>query len=132
MTLYDFLIPELLVTGISGFIFFVAGIVISQFPPKKINVLYGYRTKRSMKNQQNWDYAQKYSARKMIETGIVLQLIAAISIFFDIPGGYKILVELILIAGGILRMTVKVEQSLRRYEQTLIKASENGGEVGYE
>ena len=26
-------------------------------PPKKINSLYGYRTSRSMKNQQTWDCA---------------------------------------------------------------------------
>ena len=24
-------------------------------PPQKINALYGYRTSRSMKNQQTWD-----------------------------------------------------------------------------
>ena len=37
-------------------------IVFRMFPPKKVNALYGYRTKRSMKNQINWDFAQKTSS----------------------------------------------------------------------
>ena len=28
-------------------------------PPQKINALHGYRTSRSMKNQQTWDYAHQ-------------------------------------------------------------------------
>ena len=28
-------------------------------PPKSINSLYGYRTARSMKNQQTWDFAHR-------------------------------------------------------------------------
>ena len=29
-------------------------------PPKKVNGFYGYRTSRSMKNQDTWDFAQRY------------------------------------------------------------------------
>ena len=35
------------------------------WPPKKINMTYGYRTTRSMKSQSAWDFAQKYSAKWM-------------------------------------------------------------------
>lgn len=35
-------------------------------PPKKINSLYGYRTPRSMKNAENWEYANQLSARYMV------------------------------------------------------------------
>jgi len=45
------------------------------FPPKKINYLYGYRTAASMKNQQTWDEANKYSANYMIKCGIALIII---------------------------------------------------------
>lgn len=53
-----------LVFGIAVFIVpFVCLIVYLIFhykPPKKINGLYGYRTRRSMDSQLAWDYAQAY------------------------------------------------------------------------
>lgn len=50
----------------------VAVAVLRLFPPRKINGLYGYRTKRSMQSQKKWDFAQKYSA------GLGLYLMAAL------------------------------------------------------
>lgn len=32
------------------------------FKPKKINSWYGYRTKKSVENQEQWNLAQKYSS----------------------------------------------------------------------
>ncbi len=37
----------------------IIGYIYKMRPPKKINHIYGYRTRRSMKNQQVWDYANK-------------------------------------------------------------------------
>lgn len=34
-----------------------------KFPPKEINALYGYRTKRSFKSQTHWDYAQRFVSK---------------------------------------------------------------------
>ena len=42
------------------------------WPPKKINMTYGYRTTRSMKSQSAWDFAQKYSAKWMTVLGAYL------------------------------------------------------------
>lgn len=39
--------------------------VVKRYPPKRINQLYGYRTNRSMKNQEIWDEANRYSASLM-------------------------------------------------------------------
>ena len=38
------------------------GWLLKNFPPKKINHLYGYRTQRSMKNQATWEAANTYSS----------------------------------------------------------------------
>ena len=38
----------------------VFGIRFGKNPPKKINSLFGYRTSRSMRNQQTWAYAHRY------------------------------------------------------------------------
>lgn len=59
---------------IIGPIFIIAGIILYKFPPKKINYLYGYRTKNSRKNENNWNYSQKYSAKIMLTLSIVYSL----------------------------------------------------------
>lgn len=55
-----------------GIIFYMAGIIMQRFPPKKINSLYGYRTISSMKNQQTWDEANRFSARWMVGCGMLV------------------------------------------------------------
>ncbi|WP_045801856.1 SdpI family protein [Flagellimonas lutaonensis] len=55
-----------------GFLILVCGIIWQKFPPKKINYLYGYRTRRSMANQQIWKYANRIGANMFVWLGIVL------------------------------------------------------------
>ena len=38
-------------------------------PPKEINSLFGYRTTRSMRNQETWAFAHAYSGRFWYRTG---------------------------------------------------------------
>jgi len=40
----------------------IAGSLLKFFPPKKINDLYGIKTKVTSKNQETWDYAHKVCA----------------------------------------------------------------------
>jgi immunity protein, SdpI family len=46
-------------------------ILVQKFPPKKINWYYGYRTSRSMKNEETWKIAQVYSSKKAIELALL-------------------------------------------------------------
>ena len=41
-------------------------------PPKHINSFYGYRTTRSMRNQQTWDFAHQVCGRLWFRWGLVL------------------------------------------------------------
>ena len=41
-----------------------------KYPPKKINYLYGYRTRRSMQNYETWYFANKYAAKLLINFSI--------------------------------------------------------------
>ena len=50
----------------------IVALVFRMFPPKKINYLYGYRTSRSMKNIENWNFANQYSAAFMLVSMPVL------------------------------------------------------------
>ncbi|MEM7186945.1 MAG: SdpI family protein [Bacteroidota bacterium] len=44
-------------------------------PPAKINHLYGYRTKRSMKNQATWKAGNDYSARMFVQMSWALLIL---------------------------------------------------------
>lgn len=41
-------------------IMIVLGFIYGKYPPKKINHISGYRTTMSMKNQDTWDFANRY------------------------------------------------------------------------
>lgn len=66
---------DMLVKVISFFIpilMILFGLSLWLAPPKNINNGYGYRSKKSMANQDAWDYAQIYSGKSMFLVGIVL------------------------------------------------------------
>jgi uncharacterized membrane protein len=65
MNVYDF--DLLLPIGL-----FFIGALINRFPPKKINALAGYRTKRSMESQENWDFANKNAGLVYMVLSVVL------------------------------------------------------------
>ena len=86
--------------------------IVKIFPPKKINFWYGYRTKKSMKNIENWNRAQKYSTNLTIYILIVL-LILQILIYMLF--GSNVVTELIivfLLIVGMLIMIYKTEKML--------------------
>ncbi|MEX2380383.1 MAG: SdpI family protein [Vicingaceae bacterium] len=97
-----------------GSIFMLAGVVMIVFPPKKINSLYGYRTSASMKSQERWNFAQKYSAKEMIKLGGISILTSAIGFVYQpneniitiISVGLALLIAVVLI--------VRVEKAIRK------------------
>ena len=52
-------------------IMIVIGIIMMKSPPKKINHFVGYRTSRSMDNQESWNFANKHSGKLMIIYGAI-------------------------------------------------------------
>ena len=82
-----------------GPLMLVIFLIFKRYPPKKINHTYGYRTKRSMKNQDTWDVANKYSLDWMIKMSALLT-ISQIVFYFLLPEDYAILlsVGLLLLA----------------------------------
>lgn len=47
-------------------------------PPRKINMLYGYRTERSMKSQETWDFAHKYFGVFWLYIGIASAILSMV------------------------------------------------------
>lgn len=99
--------------SLCGFIFFIIGILTYKFPPKQINALYGYRTKASMKDQQTWDFAQQYSAKKMIVIGLVMMLLSINFIVIDFTPNQIAIIGLIVIGFSVMYLILKTENAIR-------------------
>ncbi|WP_294824709.1 SdpI family protein [uncultured Flavobacterium sp.] len=97
-----------------GVIFLVAAGVMHLFPPKKINHLYGYRTPASMKTQERWDFAQRYSAIQMMKVAIALIVLSLTGYFFDLPVTVNISLGLVLVVLSAFYMFITTERAIRK------------------
>ena len=93
--------------------------------PKKINYVYGYRTKRSMMNEETWRFANQYCGKAWYLCGLIsapLSVIAIALVFGKGPGtvgmvgGIITMLQLIPLGGAI----IPTEIALRK------KFDENG------
>jgi uncharacterized membrane protein len=90
------------------------------YPPKGINSLYGYRTFRSMKNQENWNFANKLSAKYMLINTLVGFAIFVISFFLlrhKISVTAMILGNLGVQSISLVVLIPMVEIRLRKFEE---------------
>lgn len=47
-------------------------------PPKDINAVFGYRTRRSMLNQDTWAFAHHYFGKRWLILGLILLLVSVL------------------------------------------------------
>ncbi len=66
--------------------------------PKDINPIYGYRTTRSMKNRDTWEFAHHYCGRLWFRMGLILLPVNLIPMLLVIGGS----MELVNIVGSVL------------------------------
>ncbi len=114
MFLVDLLIPMILI----GF-----GWLLKNHPPKEINFLFGYRTLRSTKNQDTWNFAQQYCGKLWINLGLIMLPVVCI-ILFSCRNESKSNIGMI---GGILNMIELIPLFLSIFitEHALKKKFEN-------
>jgi len=96
----------------------VIGAIFKKYPPKKINSFAGYRTVRSMKSQEAWDFANRYSARLMLSCGIILLAVSAAIMLLvrDASEDVQAMVMVILCTvqtGTIVLTIIPVERALK-------------------
>ena len=48
------------------------GYLMFKHPPKKINWFVGYRTRKSMKNNDSWKFANQYCGKIWFELGLIM------------------------------------------------------------
>ena len=56
------------------------GLLLMKNPPKTINSYYGYRTRRSVRSQETWDFAHFYFGKLWLVCGLVSMPISLIPI----------------------------------------------------
>lgn len=75
-----------------------AGILVTLFPPKSINSLYGYRTKRSMADEFQWKEGNRFSALLMILFGLLMAAAGfAGSLLIQLTQPYSLTVQAVLL-----------------------------------
>jgi uncharacterized membrane protein len=105
----------LFISFLVGFIFLISAIITLIFPPKKINYLYGYRTPASMKNQEVWDFAQRYSGLKMVQAGVFLMLVSFVNVFLNPKDDFLPLVfGMAFIIAAVIFLFVSTEKAIRK------------------
>ncbi len=106
--------PLINVTFFCGIIFIVAGLIMLYFPPKDINLSYGYRSKNAMKSQERWDFAQKYSAKEMIKLGGLLSCCSVFGFFSNFDEFTNMIIGLGLLILIVVILMFRVEKALNK------------------
>ena len=96
-----------------GLVFSLAALITMKFPPKKINGIYGYRTSRSMKSQENWDIAQRYSSRLMLKQGMGMLAIGGLLIALPLTEEVSAVISIALLIVSVIVLFVQTEKKLK-------------------
>lgn len=62
-----------------------AGKMMRDHPPEKVNWIIGYRTARSMKNPETWDFANRHMGRTWMKAAFIL-LPASLAVYLPTLG----------------------------------------------
>jgi uncharacterized membrane protein len=92
----------------------VMGIIMLKFPPKEINNLYGYRTKKSVQSQERWDFAQVYSAKELVKMGIVITLAALTGVLLPLSHELGAGITITLLFSLFIIIFIKAEKSINK------------------
>lgn len=103
-----------------GLIFFLAGVVMKVWPPKEINMWYGYRTSLSTSSDRAWQLAQKHNTKMMLIHGLIMIMIGLMTKFLSQNNDIEtvlILIELIIL---LPLFTVVIMISTHRYLKKML------------
>ena len=108
--------PFLIINAITGLTLVIAGLLMTKYPPKTINSLYGYRTKQSMSTQEKWDFAQVYSAKRLLISGLVMIAIGLVGLFIDMTETQAGIIGVIIVLLACFFPLIATEKALRQLE----------------
>ena len=96
-----------------GLIFLAVGFIMYKFPPKTINSLYGYRTSKSMENQDKWDFAQEYSSKETMRLGLLLSLSSVLGFITNFNNFTNMIIGLSLMFLMAIILIWRVEKAIK-------------------
>ncbi len=119
----------LLITLLIPCIMIVFGCLFRQKAPKNINIWYGYRTQRSMKNEDTWTFAHRHLGRTWLIFGAVMLVISAITMIavWGKDEDTVSVVSLVLLVVQLIPMIVSLIPTERALKK---RFDENGNPVG--
>ena len=97
-----------------GLLFVFVGFVMFQFPPKNINYLYGYRTISSMKSQERWNFAQRFSAEEMMRLGAFLIFTSLLALIINFEESVNLIIGLSLVIVMVIILFLRVENAIKK------------------
>jgi len=108
MNIWGIILIVVIVFGVTmvGF-----GFLFERHSPKKINFVLGYRSFRSMKNQETWDYGNKLSGLLLSRFGIILFIISTAALIF-VHGSSETIIRNVGIAIIVLHAVIIVSCAL--------------------
>lgn len=99
----------------------ISGMILYVFPPKQVNSILGYRTKRSMKNQESWDCANKFAGKIMMFFGVIYFVVVGVLYLVFLKKGFLqtnentiIIICVLLFVISFITTIVLVERKLKK------------------
>jgi len=96
-----------------GILFLILGFYYLKRPPKKINHWYGYRTRRSMANQEIWDFANRQSAKDFWRVAIATMGTGLVLLSFDFS--FKVFIQLAVLLIGLVISVWHTEKEISKF-----------------
>lgn len=103
-----------IVSLLTGIIFMLVGIIMMKYPPKEINHFYGYRMPSVMKSQERWDYAQKFSAVKSFQLGVLLFAFSFLTPLIGISQELSCILGICVMILGCAYMVFVIEKAIKK------------------
>lgn len=122
MTICNLIVPLLMIT---------VGRMMMKNPPKTINMVFGYRTSRSMKNQQTWDFAQVYCGKLWWKIGwimlpfSILGMLPAIGKNDDFVGGWGAVIMVVQILVLFFSIFIEERELAKKFDKEGNQLSSN-------
>lgn len=96
-----------------GFALLIGAVVMLLFPPGKINFFYGYRTPSSMKSQDRWVFAQRYSAIELLWAGLALMATSLLALVLNLSQGAEIAIAIGLMVIALAVILIRTERAIK-------------------
>ncbi len=100
------------VLSVNGLLLLIS-VIFNYFPPKKINNLYGYRTHKSMLNQDIWDFSNAVFNKTLLSYGAASFVVAMLLAYLN-PEMMQSWAPMALLFFTVIVCIYKTEQEIKK------------------